>query len=57
MIDADTGASHDIVVCLKCGFQVNVMILFISHTRFAENTVYWLCGFFLCMFFRLKLSG
>lgn len=44
MIDTDTGASHDIVVCLKCGFQVNIMILFISHTRFAENTVY------LCLF-------
>lgn len=44
MIDADTGASHDIVVCLKCGFQVNIMILLISHTRFSENT---LC---LCLF-------
>lgn len=22
MIDAEPGASHDIVVCLKCGFQV-----------------------------------
>lgn len=54
MIDADTGASHDIVVCLKCGFQVNIMILFISHTRVPENTAYLLC--ILCISFRLKLS-
>lgn len=45
MIDADTGASHDIVVCLKCGFQVT--LLFISHTRVPENTVYFLCIFYL----------
>lgn len=27
MIDTDIGTSHDIVVCLKCGFQVNIRIL------------------------------
>lgn len=27
MIDTDIGTSHDIVVCLKCGFQVNKRIL------------------------------
>lgn len=53
MIDADTGASHDIVVCLKCGFQVNIMI-FISHTRVPENTVYLLCISYIT--FRLKIS-
>lgn len=37
MIDADTGASHDIVVCLKCGFQVNIKILSISHSTVPEN--------------------
>lgn len=26
MIDAEPGASHDIVVCLKCGFQVIIVI-------------------------------
>lgn len=54
IIDADAGASHDIVVCLKCGFQVNIMILFISHARVPENTVYLLC--ILYIYFRLKLS-
>lgn len=26
VIDSDPGASKDIVVCLKCGFQVNLLI-------------------------------
>lgn len=25
MIDSDPGVSNDIVVCLKCGFQVNLL--------------------------------
>lgn len=40
MIDTDIGTSHDIVVCLKCGFQVNIRVLYISHTRASENIVY-----------------
>lgn len=40
MIDTDIGTSHDIVVCLKCGFQVNIKILlYISHTRASEITI------------------
>lgn len=28
MIDGEPGASHDIVVCLKCGFQVIIPMLY-----------------------------
>lgn len=39
MIDSELGATNDIVVCLKCGFQVIVLVL--THIQKGCSTVYW----------------
>lgn len=40
MIDVESGASHDIVVCLKCGFQVKIAISILkSATQYMLHTV------------------